>query len=80
MELNVGMGFVIGGLFAWLLLRPLDTFYKARLIEASRGCSPAEDAVKQFMATARPTCFQAARLLKRLQRIRDKHLVEAASQ
>lgn len=60
----------------WLFVRPINTFYRARLIEKSRGCPPAEEFVNQFLTAKRPTCFRAALALKTVQKIRDKTFVE----
>lgn len=63
------------GVFAallWFWLRPLDTYYRARLLDIARGCPPAEAMVTQFLARY-PTYMGATLLIDPLIKRRDAY-------
>jgi len=60
----------------WLLLnRPMTAFYHARLIDAAKGCPPAEALVKEFLKQKRPTSFGAGCTLNRIARLREEQQI-----
>lgn len=56
----------------WVLNRPLDTFYRARLTEVSNGSDKAKELVDEFLKRKRPTNFGAALLLRKIGRLKDE--------
>ena len=61
------------GLF-WLLNRKVDDTYKYALKIASNGNSHCEAIVSDFLASERPTCFKAAFLLAKINRLKIKNM------
>lgn len=61
------------GLF-WLLNRKIDDKYKGALKIVSKGNSHCETLVSDFLASDRPTCFQAALLLAKINRLKIKNV------
>ncbi len=61
------------GLF-WLLNQKIDDTYKGALKIASKGDSQCETLVSDLLASKRPTCFQAALLLAKINRLKIKNV------
>lgn len=59
--------------WAWLIFRPMDTFYKARLIEAAASNPRVGSLVNRLLNNPNLTCLQAAVFLKRMDSIRDNY-------
>ncbi len=68
-------GVVIVILLIWVVNRRLDPEHHAALLISSKGCPPAENAVHEFLAKRRPTCWEAKSLLKKINRIRAEWVV-----
>ncbi|RYY74496.1 MAG: hypothetical protein EOO52_13100 [Gammaproteobacteria bacterium] len=72
---NVGTILFIA-VMAVLLLRPLDTFYKAELIKEAADDNEAKKLVSDFQNSERPTCFKATFLLKKIKALKNRNLVK----